>query len=65
MTVCTGLAIGFVDFTVNQIIRHNKKKRLERLNATKQVNVVPVQEEPDEEIIENETQSIETEKEEN
>lgn len=65
MTVCTGLAIGFVDFTVNQIIRHNKKKRLQRINAAKQVNVVPVQEEPDEETIENETQNIESEKEEN
>lgn len=58
MTACTGLVIGLVDFTVNLIVRHNKRKRLERLNATKQVDVVPLTtpEEPD--VLEDDSQFI-------
>lgn len=59
LTVCTGLAIGLVDYTVNLIIRHNKKKRLERINAAKQVNVVPFVENTEPEEVESEVQPIE------
>lgn len=59
MTVCTGLAIGLVDFTVNKIISYNKRKRLEKINAAKQVNVVPLAEPEESEIVEDEFQSSE------
>lgn len=59
LTVCTGLAIGLVDFTVNQIIRHNQKKKLERINAAKQVNVVPISENTEPEEVENDIHPLE------
>lgn len=47
LTVCTGVAIGVVDFAVNKIIQYNKKKKIEKLNARKKINVIPLEEEDD------------------
>lgn len=61
MTLCVGACIGLIDFTVNKIRRYNQRKKLERINATKQINVIPVDENAGPEIIEDDTKSIEAE----
>lgn len=42
MTLAVGIGIGLVDLVVNLIKRNHQKKKMERLNATRQVLVVPV-----------------------
>ena len=61
MTVCAGLVIGLVDYTVNVIIRHNKRKQQEMINAAKQVDVIPIVENSKPEDIEGEIQSVDDE----
>lgn len=52
MTFAVGLGIGLVDLVVNILKRNHQRKKLERLNATRQVLVVPVSQNVEPEAIE-------------
>lgn len=58
LTICTGLCIGLVDFTVNQIIRYNKRKKMERINSRKKIEVIPIEAETEPEIIPGEIETV-------